>query len=83
MLYVDGVGVTATYDAVLLAAVIANDGAASLRHVLGLATGSPGYARPLLSVSGVGFVDMLNSYTTLPTPAAVGPIRTILSRYFS
>ena len=75
MLYVDGVGVTATYDTALIAAVIANNDAATQRFVLGLANGSASYAKPLLSTSGVGFVDMLNSYTTLPTPAATAGVK--------
>ncbi len=75
MLFVDGGGETATYDTTLIAAVIANNDPATRRYVLGLANGSAGYAKPLLSVSGVGFVDMLNSYTTLPTPTATAGIK--------
>lgn len=75
MLYVDIVGVTATYDTALIATIIANSAAATQTYVLGLANGSAGYAKPLLSTSGVGFVDMLNSYTTLPTPSATAGVQ--------
>jgi hypothetical protein len=70
LLWVDGVGTTATYDSALNASIIANSDPFSRSYVLGLANGSATYAKPLLSVSGIGFVAMKNTYAVMPTPSA-------------
>lgn len=81
VMLVDGLGMTATYDARQGAPVITPQSPAGSRYVLGFSTGvlRPSNT-PLISVNGVGFVDMLNDLVTLPTATAPQGVRNPGSR---
>jgi hypothetical protein len=80
VIFVDSGGMTATYDARQGAPVITPQSPAASRYVLGFSGGARLSDKPLISVNGVGFVDMLNDLVTLPTPAVPQGVRNPGSR---
>jgi hypothetical protein len=68
VLSIDGVGMTSAYDLRINGPVISAPSAARSRYVLGFANGTVGVSvKPLVAVNGIGFVDLLNDYVSLPT----------------
>ncbi len=75
LLWVDG-GLSATYDAALGIAPISTE-VPYRRTVLGVDGATTSYGKPILSVSGIGFVSLQNKYDVLPSAAApAGVVRT-------
>jgi hypothetical protein len=71
VLDIDGVGMAKAYDLRRTGQVIAAQSTANSRYLVGFANGSMGVSgKPLVAVNGVGFVDLLNGFITLPTAGA-------------
>ena len=71
VLDIDDFGMAKAYDLRRIGQVISAQSTANSRYLLGFANGSVGVSgKPLVAVNGVGFVDLLNGFITLPTTGA-------------